>query len=123
MDSEISFVLAIPILEPNKEFEYTAPWPVAGILYIDSKAPNFFIEDGEVENLVSMTSNFLLGLQDSQGFDRIRNISLTPLSDCEKEEQKLSQEASVFLEPVTSIDPPTTGYPFQFNFDYSDFLS
>jgi hypothetical protein len=45
MAKDVKFILAIPLLEPERL--YTLPKPVVGTIYIDSDAAGFFIEDSD----------------------------------------------------------------------------
>ncbi|MEA2758944.1 MAG: hypothetical protein QOH65_1557 [Methylobacteriaceae bacterium] len=117
-----TFVLAIPILEPENCF--TKPSPVAGVLYVDSNAEGFFIDDEELGRIRTMTQEFLDGLENAQklGLDRIRNIALTGLSRDAPARDELPEKVTGALELVADPPAPTTQHAFQFNFDYSDFV-
>ena len=43
MAKEVGFILAIPLFEPERD--YTFPQPVVAVIYIDSDAPGFFVDD------------------------------------------------------------------------------
>src|SRR5262249_23748555 len=96
--------------------------PVAGIIYIDSKAQGFFIGDDELQALVSMSRQFLGGLQKTPviTFDRIHNVPLTGLGKEVPVADKLPNDVKHVLELVTAFDPPKRPAPFQFNFNSSD---
>jgi hypothetical protein len=74
MSDKVGFVLAIPLLEPERWF--TAPRPIIGVLYIDSMAKDFFIEDEDIGTLVSIAQRFIDGLVGSrvETFGRVRNL-------------------------------------------------
>ncbi|SDZ64567.1 FAD dependent oxidoreductase [Variovorax sp. YR266] len=124
MSKKVGFVLAIPLLEPESRSSHTAPSPVLGVIYIDSTAPKFFIDDKELKQIVAMTESFLEALQRAAiaPVDRIRNIQLAELADTTKPAQKLSNKVKNVLELVTTIDPPRVDIPLQLNFDHSDFI-
>jgi hypothetical protein len=124
MSGEVGFVLAIPILEPEEAQRFTAPSPVAGVIFIDSKAGGFFIDDDELQRLVCMTQLFLNGLEKTPGItlDRIRNVPLTGLGTDVPPAEGLPDNVNHVLELVGAIAPPKASNPFQFNFDYSDFV-
>lgn len=125
MSSGVGFVLAIPILEPEEAMQFRAPNPVAGVIYIDSKADNFFVDDQELKKLVVISQRFLDGLAGSSisAFNRICNIPLAGLCETVPPKEDLPDEVNSVLELVSSVDPPKTARPFQFNFDYSDFAT
>lgn len=119
MAGEVSFVLAIPLLEtpsivPVKQ-------AVAGVLYIDSTADQYFVEDEQLRVLVSMGIALLEGLSDERRtkFNRVRN--LPPPRPTADASAAILPSADGALEIVGSVSPPATLSPFQFNFDHSDF--
>jgi hypothetical protein len=120
MSGNVGFVLAIPILEPEETRRFTAPTPVAGVIYIDNSADGFFIGDNDLQTLVSMTNQFLVGLETTR-FDRIRNV-LTGLGTDVPPAERLPDEVQHVLELVSEVAPPKMSKPFQFNFDCSDFV-
>src|SRR5262249_8488071 len=69
MSEGVSFVMAVPILEPLTKF--TLPSPVAAVIYIDSNAQGFFIEDAELQQLVAKINGLLSALRNANAFDRI----------------------------------------------------
>jgi hypothetical protein len=97
---------------------------VAGVLYVDSNAEGFFIDDEELGRIRTMTQEFLDGLENAQklGLDRIRNIALTGLSRDAPARDELPEKVTGALELVADPPAPTTQHAFQFNFDYSDFV-
>lgn len=125
MSAEVSFVLAIPILQPEDRF--IALKPVAGIIYIDSTAPTFFIEDEGLRPLVSMTNLLIYGLENPPlaKFDRIRNVPLKGLRDTAPARDELPNDIEVrdALELVDAIAAPRSSKEFQFNFDCADFVA
>jgi hypothetical protein len=122
MSDGVSFVLAIPLLEPDEK--YTLHRPVAGVIYIDSKAERFFVDDDELRGLVLMIQEFLDGLERSprDAFDRIRNLPLTGLSNMAPPTEDLPDAVADVIELVGTVAPPRTSKPFQFNYDYSDIV-
>ena len=119
----VRFVLAIPIVQP--EPEYVGPSPVAGILYIDSRSPSFWLENKEVKEICRVVEETLKGFDDSpfRRFDRLRNVQLTHLHTGVASPEPLRNDVRFALEALTSIKPPATAGPFQFNFDFSDITS
>jgi hypothetical protein len=124
MSSDVGFVLAIPILEPEEALRFTEPSPVAGVIYIDSATPGFFVNDDELRRLVSMAQYLVHGLEKipSAAFDRIRNVRLSGLGKVVPKAEKLPRNVGGELELVASVDTPRTSSHFQFNYDYSDFV-
>ena len=118
MSPGVSFVLAIPLLEP--EDNYTLQSPVVGIIYIDSTARNFYIDDNELKSIVAMAQAFLSDLERREPFDRIRNQMLST-STLKLENRGLPEFAKETIDIVSAMRPPRTSGPFQLNFDYTDF--
>jgi hypothetical protein len=123
MAADVRFVLAIPILEPEEDRKFTAPNPVVGVIYVDSKAEDFFIDDEELGKLVSVTQHFIDGIEQSKAkLDRIRNIPLTGLGTGPPAAENIPGNVSRVLEIVRSVRTPLSRGPLQLNFDYSDFV-
>lgn len=124
MSGDVGFVLAIPLLEPEEQLRYTSPAPVVGVMYIDSNAKGFFIDNKELSGLVFMAQEFLNGLEraESTPFDRIRNVPLTGYGTEVPPAGSLPKRVRNVLELVTQIGAPKTSRPFQLNYDYSDFV-
>jgi hypothetical protein len=121
MAADVSFLMAIPLLEP--ELKYTAPAPVCGVIYIDSKAHDYYIDDEQLTTLVSIAQSFLdgvVGRNDPLG--GIRNVHLSSTSNARLLPGKPPKGVSKALELVTKVPPPRSSESFQFNFDYSDFV-
>ena len=123
MAAGVHFVLAIPILEPEEPMKSTLPSPVAGVIFMDSMAEGYFIDDAELDGLVLMADQFVASLEEPQDtFDRIRNVALSALAQDIRPAEPLPHEVDGILELVNAVDPPKTSKPFKFNFDYSDFV-
>jgi hypothetical protein len=120
MRKNVGFVLAIPLLEGGEI--YTSPSPVAGVVYIDSSAPNYYIDDDDLTVLVSIAQNFLDGLaeRDLQELGGVRNFPLAELTRKKKKASELPQAVRRTLE-LASLRPPSTRSPYQLNYDFSDF--
>jgi hypothetical protein len=121
MEAEVGFVLAIPLLEPETRF--TSPQPVAGVIYVDSKAKGFFVDDGQLAVLVAMAQTFLDGLVSAtqEDFGRVRNVPLSGVKKKAPPPKYIPKSVRGALEVVRTVAPPRAGKEFQFNFDYSDF--
>lgn len=124
MSEEVGFVLAIPLLEPEIASRYTAPSPVIGVIYIDSKAPNFFINNADLKRIVSMASEFLEALLRTRHtpLNRIGNVALAEISLEIKPAEVLPQDMCDVFALVAEVDPPRISEAFYLNYDYSDFL-
>jgi hypothetical protein len=125
MSPAVTFVLAIPILQPEVVGQFLDPSPVAGVIYIDSTAPDFFVDDKELKRLVLMTQQFLNGTEtylSSMSSQRIRNVPLTGVATTMAAARPLPSKTRGVLELVEGVQPPTTQPCFQFNLDYSDFV-
>lgn len=119
MASDVQFVLAIPILQPTTDF--LPPSPVAGVVYIDSHSPEFWLTNAEVSELCTLIQHSLAGLQGVNSlFDRLRNIRLSDSADNPKATAELPGNVASELEILTTVQPPATHSPFHFNFDHSD---
>lgn len=123
MAIDVHFVLAIPILEPEEPMNSTLSSPVAGVIYMDSMAEGYFMDDAELAKLILMADQFVASLEKPQDtFDRIRNVTLSALAKEIRPAEPLPREVDGILELVNAVDPPKTSKSFQFNFDYSDFV-
>jgi FAD-NAD(P)-binding len=125
MSPEVSFLMAMPIVQPERVGEFAGPSPVAGVLYIDSEEPNYFIDNERVKDLAAMielftqdASNF--GLEE---FRRIRNRSVGKRTDTLVEKAEIRRNVvAAALQAVNAVEPPRTTGAFQLNFDYVDFV-
>ena len=120
MNESVHFVLAIPILEP--EDKYVGPNPTAGVVYIDSKDSDFWMNDSEVGGLVTVISGAIQALDASsrRTFNRIRNTNLREIYRKRSKPKTIPENISDALQMVSSCEPPRTRDPFTFNFDHSD---
>lgn len=117
-------MLAIPILQPEATGAFSGPNPVAGVLYVDSEAPGYFIADDDVRRLTVIVARFMEGAADfrASAASRIRNLPIGKrLVDLPPKSPLPSSVASV-LELVNAVPPPKAPGAFQFNFDYADFV-
>lgn len=122
MAKDVGFILAIPLLEPERD--YTLPEPVVGVIYIDSDAPGFFVEDESLQTISAIAQRFLDGLSRSSSTDdlgRVRNFRLSAIGHKRTKVRGLVGKAARSLE-IVDVAPPATDSPFQLNFDYSDFV-
>jgi hypothetical protein len=111
-------------LQPLEPQRFIWPSPVAGILYVDSAAPKFFIDNQELEELVLITWQFLTGVINTFHRNRLRmqNIPLSGLGTDVPEVQGLPDETYEALELADLVDSPMTNVPFQLNIDHLDFV-
>lgn len=123
MSREVSFVLAIPLLEPERPLHYTLPSPVLGVIYIDSTAPDYFINNSVLNRIVSMAGSFVEALErlSNNPVDRVKNIPLVEISDAVNARQDLPPSVEGILSLVNNVKCPQLQKPLQLNFDYSDF--
>ena len=124
MSRNVGFVMAIPIVQPEAVGEFSGPSPVAGILYIDSDASNYFIENKGVKSLCDMLECFVRDASDFGllEFRRIRNRSAGKKADSLSAKDSVPPNVARVLEIVSEVNPPRTAKPFQLNFDYVDFV-
>jgi hypothetical protein len=123
MSSNVGFVMAMPIVQPETAGKFSGPSPVAGVLYIDSEQQNFFIGHERVKDLVSMVELFARDASEfgRSEFRRIRNRSGGRLRDALPDKVAIPPDVASVLETVIGVEPPRTGEHFQLNFDYVDF--
>ncbi|MFN3436063.1 MAG: NAD(P)-binding protein [Acidovorax sp.] len=123
MSKEVSFVLAIPLLEPEKALIHTLPSPVLGVLYIDSTDRDYFVDDQTLRHIVSMASVFIQTLDRlaNSPVDRVKNVPLAELADTIDPPKDLPASVKGIISLVDELDSPRLQNPLQLNFDYSDF--
>ncbi|WP_315806817.1 MULTISPECIES: hypothetical protein [unclassified Bradyrhizobium] len=121
MRRDVGFVLAIPLLEAGPL--YTAPSPVAGVIYVDSNAPDYYIDDARMAAVVSIAQRFLesLAAPPVEQLGHIRNFPLSELMVSNKRAIQLPESAKRTLE-LAPVLPPFTNVPFQLNYDVSEFV-
>lgn len=124
MVSNIHFISAIPLLEPDEDGAFIGPTPVSGVLYIDSTDHNFFLEDADVKEITRMANEFINALESRSpnSMNRIRNVPTGNIECKAPNPEILPAEVSEALDIVDHVDPPRSNGKFQFNFDYSDFI-
>lgn len=128
MSKNVRFVMAIPILEPLTIGMHSPPSAVVGVIYIDSEAENFFIDDLSLQGIVCMSKGFLDGLEalGDKPLERLSNFSppvrnMLQMSSASAEEDTFDEFAGKVLQRVETVQPPVTARAFQLNFDYSEF--
>lgn len=121
MLDNVDFVLAIPIIQSSENFY--GPSSVAGVLYIDSRDPGFWLNDDEVSELSALFEAGLRSIEASnmRTLGRVRNFVLEPLLQTEEDDADTLGNLDA-LEIVTGVKPPTTTGPFVLNFDYTDLV-
>ena len=70
MMPEVSYVLAMPVLQPDADCH--APGPVAAILYLDSKDDDFALSDAEVDRVSQVTRDAFRSVA-GRSFAGVRN--------------------------------------------------
>jgi hypothetical protein len=123
MSSDVCFVLAIPLLQPEVSGGFYGPAPVIGTIYVDCNATQFYIDDGELAGLLRMADGFLNCLRSAEvsAFSRIRNVPLRDIGRPVPRASALQDNVIRQLELV-KIDAPRSSEPLQLNYDYSDFV-
>lgn len=119
MSKGVSFLAAIPILEPENAGGFVGKSPVAGVVYLDAKDDDFYLEDDDLSDIVGIVQNWLAMLERRQSFGRIQNCVFPVLRTAPNPGGPLSAKAKA-LEVVESVAPPRSVGPFQINFDYTD---
>lgn len=81
MAPEVSYVLALPILQPSRQFY--EPSRVAAILYLDSKDPAFFLGPREVGKVAKILCESVSSLerQSNKVLLGVRNIAVAEISE------------------------------------------
>lgn len=115
----VSFVLAMPLLQP--EAQHYGPGPVAAVLYIDSRDADFWLTDAEVNELKLLLQGTMRAIDPPNGasLGRVRNVPLEPILNAPREPAAVTT-GTVALEIVSAIMPPTTTDEFVLNFDHTD---
>jgi hypothetical protein len=123
MSSSVGFVMAMPIVQSEIVGGFSGPNPVAGVLYIDSEQPGYFIGDERAKDLAAMVELFVHDASDFGllEFRRIRNLSVGRRQLTVPSKGTPPSGVSGLLEIVTTVEPPRTAKEFQLNFDYVDF--
>ena len=125
MSIDVCFILAMPVVQPEKAGKFSGPSPVAGVLYVDSEAPDWFIDNERAKDLSTIVERFVrdaseFGLVE---FRRIQNRSsgTRPETVPPKHIIPTTGPVAVAFE-IVSVAAPRATKPFQLNFDYVDFV-
>lgn len=117
MMPEVSYVLAIPVLQPDAN--YHAPGLVAAILYLDSKDDDFALSDAEVDRVSKVTRDAFRAIA-GRSFAGVRNSAFLdagmPYGPSEPAPAGISQ-AIELLDPARSA---MLDGAFVLNFDRAD---
>jgi len=117
MMPEVSYVIAIPVLQPDTDCH--APGPVAAILYLDSKDDDFVLSDAEVDRVSKVTGDAFRSIA-GRTFTGVRNSAFLdagmPYSPPEAAPSGIS-EAIELLDPARSA---MLDRAFVLNFDRAD---
>jgi hypothetical protein len=119
MSSEVGFLAAIPIVQPENDFY--DPSPVCAVVYFDSRDKGFDISDRELAQVVRLVERIVDSVRRGTGvpLDRLENTSLFRRADSAKTAARIAPVArSALLSP--DIDPPRVKEAFVFNHDHSD---
>ena len=120
MAPEVSYVLALPILQPS--LRYYQPSRVAAILYLDSKDKDFAMMPTEIGRIakVVLESVSSLEIQSRRMLLGVSNIPFSHLSSCPLAPQVEREDVTDVIEYLPLEDSPTLSAPFVLNFDYAD---
>lgn len=123
MSPEVGFVLAVPLIEQSAGVCGPAI-RVIGVIYVDSEAPSFYIEDETLEPLLRMAQTLLLSLRMARDSppDRITNVQMDRHPSPPSNESTPAADIENQIELVQKLAPPTLDGEMQINFDFTDFL-
>ena len=120
MMPNISYILALPVLQPETNF--LPPSPVTAVLYLDSQDERLALNDEEVDRLAAVTKSAfaaLLGEADGS-LPGVRNIPFgRPRAEAEPA-RPLPDAVAGAIELLDAARSPTLERPFALNFDYAD---
>ncbi|TCU33112.1 hypothetical protein EV129_117109 [Rhizobium azibense] len=121
MSQQVKFVAAIPVIAAN---EAPGRNPVIGLLYFDSEADDFYLDDQALTVVLEMTQSFAANLERDAMADieRIANREVARTGCKWRTAQELPQNVEGVLEVVDKVALPQTTKAFQFNLEYSDFI-
>ena len=120
MAPEVSYVLALPILQPASR--YFQPSRVAAVLYLDTKDKDFAMIPAEIDKMakVAFESISSLQIQSKRMLLGVRNIPFSDLSTCELAPEPEREDVTDVIEYLPLRDSPSLCEPFAMNFDYAD---
>ncbi len=123
MSPEVGFVLAIPLLERPDSAD-GQDTRVIGVIYVDSKAPGFFLENKDLEPLLQMARALLtaLCLPRDTPLDRISNVQMDRHPVFSVDSSPVVVDIESRLEIIQALEPPILDAEMQINFDFTDFL-
>jgi hypothetical protein len=118
MLSDVRFLLAIPLLQPQTSFAGRSP--VTAILYLDSRNDDFWLNDDEVSHIVRLLQAGAANVWDAErSLGRLSNIRLDATRKQAPSVPPWPLAVADHLE-LLAIDPPKGKLPRSFNFDYTD---
>ena len=120
MAPEVSYILAIPLLQPSDR--YYPPSPVAGVVYLDSRDENFKLTRGGVRRLSKLVAQTMESLVDQsmRALLGVRNIPFNNLETGGKAPVKPVTKAGMVIEVLPESISPRLEKPLAINFDYAD---
>ena len=120
MEPEVSYILALPILQPASR--YFPPSRVAAILYLDSKCERFCMTEAEVRRISAVVAKSFssLEMQSERMLLGVRNISTVGESSCESPPEEECEAVKDSIEYLPLEIAPVLSKPFVMNFDYAD---
>jgi hypothetical protein len=117
MMPDVSYVLAIPVLQP--ETDCHAPGPVAAILYLDSKDDDFALSDAEVDRISAVARNALQTIA-TRAFGGVRNSVFLDAPSPSGPPEAAPQGIEVAIELLEPARAAILDRPFVLNFDRVD---
>ena len=119
MARSVSFVAAIPVLQPENNFY--EPSPVSAVVYFDSRDPNFDLDLANFSTLSAIIAGIVAGAQQALGhsLDRLDNAPLRAISALAHPPEALPADILADMVIVTT-PPPTLTAPLMINLDHSD---
>jgi len=123
MSPKVGFVLAVPLIERSKGLDGPIT-RVIGVIYVDSEAVGFFLEDGALKPLLEMAERLLASLNLSRDSppDRISNIQMDRQPALQAHIEAPIADMDDRLDIVQTLEPPAIDAEMQINFDFTDFL-
>lgn len=118
MSESVRFLLAIPVIALTSGSSQR----VVAVVYVDSTADNFYVDDETLRMICAIASSFFDALQKQNTFKRIANAPMAGFSSSGLVPEPLPSSAAGRLELVSSVMPPQLKAPFYLNFDYADFI-
>lgn len=120
MMPNISYILAMPVLQPEKSF--LPPSPVAAVLYLDSQDKGFFLKETEIDGLASVAASAFAAVLGEEGrsLPGVRNIPFGRPRVETPPAEEIPPSVAGAIELLDATRAPTLNRAFALNFDYAD---